>query len=320
MKAVILAGGFGTRLRPLTLHTPKPLIPLLGKPLIMHIIDALPSQVNQVVLAVNYMREHIEEYFQTHDVGREVILVEEKEPLGTGGAIKNLSAYLDERFIAFNGDIVSSVDLDSLVSYHERCRGIGTLSLWRVDDPTAFGVVALDGDGRITQFQEKPSPEEACSDLINAGVYIFEPEILDWIGEGKVSIEREVFPNILDEELYGFKFHGYWVDCGTRENLLLAQRILLELSGDSTWDCEFNGGMEMVQPNHMTGTVMSNCRIGPFVYSENGVSVGSGSEVRSSILLQGAKVGHDALVVNSILGPGTQVEDGMRVVDTILIK
>jgi mannose-1-phosphate guanylyltransferase len=286
----------------------------------MHIIDALPSQVNQVVLAVNYMREQIEDYFQTHDVGREVILVEEKEPLGTGGAIKNLSAYLDERFIAFNGDIVSSVDLDSLVSYHERCGGIGTLSLWRVDDPTAFGVVALEEDGRITQFQEKPSQEEACSDLINAGVYIFEPEILDRIGEGKISIEREVFPNILDEGLYGFNFHGYWVDCGTRENFLLAQRILLERNGNRIRDCELNGRVEITQPNHMTGPILSDCRIGPFVYAEKGVSVGSGSEVRSSILLQGVKVGRDALVVNSILGPGTNIEDDTKVIDTVLAK
>ena len=319
MKAAILAGGFGTRLRPLTYQIPKPLIPLLGKPLVMHIIDALPSRVSQVIVAVNYMREQIEEYFQSHDVGREVILVEEKEPLGTGGAIKNLSEYMDERFIAFNGDIVSSIDLDALVGYHEKCGGIGTLSLWRVDDPTAFGVVALEGDGKITYFQEKPSQEEACSDLINAGVYVFEPEILDRIGEGKVSIEREVFPNILDEGLYGFKFHGYWVDCGTRESFLLAQRILLELRGDTTWDCELNGGVEMIQPNHMIGTVLSNCRIGPFVYSERGVSVGSGSEVRSSILLQGARVGRDAFVANSILGPGAEVEDGGEIVGTILV-
>lgn len=318
MKAAILAGGFGTRLRPLTLQIPKPLMPLLGKPLVMHIIDALPHQVDTVIMAVNYRREQIEEYFQTHDVGREVILVEESEPLGTGGAIKNLSEYLDESFIAFNGDIVSSIDLEQLVDYHRSNGGIGTLSLWRVDDPSAFGVVALDDGGRITVFQEKPSPEEACSDLINAGVYVFEPEILDHIGDGKVSIEREVFPRILDMGLNGFRFHGYWVDCGTRENFLLAQRILLELEGDIIWDCEFSGGADIIQPNHLTGVTISECRLGPFVYAENGVSIGSGSEVRSSILQEGVKIGNDALVVNSILGPGAKVEDGQKVLDSIL--
>lgn len=318
MKAAILAGGFGTRLLPLTSQIPKPLIPLLGKPLIMHIIDALPPAVDTVVLAVNYMRDHLEEYFRSHDVGREVILVEESEPLGTGGAIKNLGGYLDERFIALNGDIISSIDLGKLVSYHESSGGIGTLSLWRVEDPTAFGVVALDGQGRITRFQEKPSREEACSDLINAGAYVFEPEILDHIGRGKVSMEREVFPNILDKGLYGLRFRGYWVDCGTRESLLEAQRMLLTLEGGGAWGCTLDGAVEIVPPNHLTGVTLSNCRVGPFVYAEMGVMLEEGSEVSFSILLAGARVGKDAVITDSILGPGAEVRAGQDVNDIII--
>jgi len=318
MKAAILAGGFGTRLRPLTYQIPKPLVPLLGMPLVMHIIDSLPTQVDQVVLAVNYMRDHLDEYFQTHDVGREVILVEETQPLGTGGAIKNLSQYLDDTFLAFNGDIVSSVDMDGLLEFHRESGGIGTISLWKVDDPTAFGVVDLEG-GRIKDFQEKPSREEARSDLINAGIYVFEPEMLDHIGEGKVSIEREVFPKVLDLGLNGFRFHGYWVDCGTRENFLLAQRILLELQGDSV-DCDLMGGAEMISPNLISGARVSEGRIGPFVYAERDVVVEAGSEVRSSMLLEGSIVGKGATIVNSIIGPGVEIGEGEEVLDTILAR
>lgn len=319
MKAAILAGGFGTRLRPLTYQMPKSMIPLLGKPLVLHIIDSLPRQVDQVILAVNYKRDQLEEYFQTHDVGMEVVLVEETEPLGTGGAIKNLSRYLDESFLAFNGDIVSSVDMEQLVSFHRGSGGIGTLSLWSVDDPSAFGVVQLE-EGRIIDFQEKPSREEARSDLINAGIYVFEPEILDHIGEGKVSIEREVFPVVLDRGLYGFKFHGFWVDCGTREDFLLAQRILLELHGDNVDDCDLMGGVEMIQPNHIRGAAISECRIGPFVYAEDEVIIEAGSEVRSSMILSGTRIGRGSIVLNSIIGPGIELEEGERVIDTILAR
>jgi mannose-1-phosphate guanylyltransferase len=186
-----------------------------------------------------------------------------------------------------------------------------------VDDPSAFGVVEM-ADERITDFQEKPSREEARSDLINAGIYVFEPEILDHIGEGKVSIEREVFPHVLDLGLHGFRFHGYWVDYGTRDNMLLAQRIILELEGDSVGDCDLVGGVDMIQPNHIGKATISECRIGPFVYVEDGVMVEPGSEVRHSMLLEGCSIGKGATVVDSIVGPGYSIEPCAEVVGRIL--
>ncbi|HSA35745.1 MAG TPA: nucleotidyltransferase family protein, partial [Methanomassiliicoccales archaeon] len=132
MKALILAGGMGTRLRPLTLSTPKPLIPLLDRPMIMHIIDYLPEEVDTVVLAVSYMKDQLESFFRKNDCGRRVVLVNEEEPLGTGGAIRNVRQHLDDTFFCFNGDIISSLDLRDLLSFHRRHGGIGTLSLWQV--------------------------------------------------------------------------------------------------------------------------------------------------------------------------------------------
>ncbi len=231
MKALILAGGLGTRLRPLTLRMPKPLVPLLGKPLVSHIIDPLPEEVDTVILAVSYMKDALEDYFRSHDVGREMILVNEDTPLGTGGAVRNVSRFLDDTFIAFNGDVISSIDLNDMVRYHRSHGGIGTMSLWQVEDPSAFGVVSTDPQGRITEFQEKPEKGHAISNSINAGVYVFEKEILDHIPEGVVSLERQVFPNILHRGLHGYGFSGYWVDGGTRENILKAQRILLDRGG-----------------------------------------------------------------------------------------
>jgi mannose-1-phosphate guanylyltransferase len=319
MKAAILAGGFGTRLRPLTDRIPKPLVPLLGKPLVTHIIDSLPPQVDTVLLAVNYMRDALDRYFSDLDLSLDVILVEEKRPLGTGGAIKNLSRHLDDTFIAFNGDIISSIDLGELVRFHESKGGIGTLSLWRVDDPSAFGVVSLDGSGRIMRFQEKPSPTEACSDLINAGVYVFEPEILDHIAEGQISMEREVFPRILQEGLYGYRFQGHWVDCGTRENLLLAQRTLLEREGQTVEACQLTKGTRLIVPNHLRGARLEDCILGPYVSADPGVEVRPGAVVSNTLLLPGCRVGRDARVSDSIIGPSAVVEEGVSVRGQILI-
>ncbi len=287
MKAAILAGGQGTRLRPLTNGIPKPLVPLVGKPLIRHIIDPLPPEVDTVILAVNYRKDDIQAYFDSVDVGREVILVEEKEPLGTGGALKNISEYLDDTFLAFNGDIVCSLDAAAFVEFHRRQGGIGTIALWKVADPSAFGVVALDVD-RVTSFQEKPAPGEELSKLINAGVYVFEPEIFEHIPDGVVSLERGVFPMVLDRGLYGMNLEGHWVDCGTRDSYLRAQGILLKEKGKGN------------------------------VFKE-GSSVAADADVAESTVLTGASVGSNAFVRNSIICPGAKVARGEKVVDTIFL-
>ena len=307
MKAAILAGGLGTRLRPVTYSVPKPLIPLCDKPLISHIIDSLPSWVSEVVIAVNYMKSEIQQYFSRAPTGRKIILVDEPRPLGTGGALRNLREHLDERFVAFNGDVVFSMDVGDFVRFHESKGGIGSIALWEVSDPSAFGAVSLSPDMRIQRFQEKPPPGEECSSLINAGVYVFEPEILERIGDGTVSLEREVFPRVMDEGLYGYRFGGYW-----------AQRTIMAASAPSMIDVRLEEGAVATDPNCMVRAVCRGCRVGPYVSAQEGVVMEKGSRVSDSILMSGARVGEGAVVRGSILGPGVRVEGGRKVIESLL--
>lgn len=320
MKALILAGGLGTRLRPLTNYIPKPLIPLVGKPLVMHIIDSLPDEVDTVVLAVSYMRDKLEEYFKENDVGKTIILVSEEEPLGTGGAIKNVSRYLDDTFIVMNGDVVCSLDINDMLKFHKLHGGIGSMSLWTVEDPSAFGVVGC-RNSRIETFQEKPKKEEALSNLINAGTYIFEKEIFDYIPDGVVSIEKQVFPKILDKGMYGYEFGGYWIDCGTRANYIAAQKLLLsngyaEVSADAILEDDVKlSGQNLIKRSHLR-----NCTVGPNVYIEDDVLVSSNVTVSNSMLLRGALVEEGSVITNSVICQGCVVAKNSVVTDNILSK
>jgi mannose-1-phosphate guanylyltransferase len=315
MKAVILAGGLGTRLRPLTYSIPKSLVPIAGKPLIRRIIDGLPSSVDTVILAVSYMKDALEDHFRVEPCGRKVILVNESSPMGTGGAIKNVAQHIDGTFIVVNGDCLSSLDMKAMVRNHRESGGLGTLALWEVEDPSAFGVVNLERDMRITDFQEKPSLAEAKSNLINAGVYVFEPEILDYIGKGQVSIEREVFPHVLEYGLFGYRFEGFWVDCGTLKNTLVAQRAMLDKESPSVpadLDCV------LVPPNLIRAKELRGCHIGPNVCIEPEVRIGAGAHVENALIMKGACIGTNCMVSGSIVGPGIRVNDGESVVDSIV--
>lgn len=318
MKAVILAGGLGTRLRPLTYTVPKALVPLCGKPLISHIVDALPPWIDTVLIAVNYMKDALESYFESLKLPREVILVEELDPLGTGGALKNVGGHLDDTFVAFNGDIVSSIDLDAMMRFHRSSGGIGTVALWEVEDPSAFGVVAMGENSRISTFQEKPPRGRALSNLVNAGVYVFEPDILDQIGSGNVSLERQIFPKVLDRGLFGYRFEGFWVDCGTRENFLRAQRILMNGGRRMMSNTELIGASKVIGPNYLDGVRCVDCRIGPYVSAHKGVVMGEGCEVSDSILMEGATLGPNSTVKGSIVGPGVTVGPNESAIDSIL--
>lgn len=317
MKAVILAGGMGTRLRPITYSMPKPLVPLVDKPMVMHIIDSLPHEVDTVILAVSYKKEMLESYFEKNDCGRKVILVNEEQPLGTGGALKNVSSHLDDTFFAFNGDVLCSLDLNDMLAVHKNRGGIGSIALWDVEDPTAFGVVGTTKDDRITTFQEKPKREEAVSNSINAGVYIFEPEIFDYIGSGVVSLEREVFPKVLDKGLYAQRFSGYWVDCGTRDNYVKAQQVLLENGKAVIQGCQIDSSVIKGQ-NRLMGASVEGCTVGPFVTSFPGCRIGKGAVVSNSMLMDNVIIEEGAIVKDSLIGPGFVVKKGEKVESTIL--
>lgn len=307
MQAVILAGGLGTRLRPLTLTCPKPLLPVANVPIIRRIIDKMPADVDEVVLAVNYRLEQLAEYFESHDVGRNVTLVEEKEPLGTAGAIKNIEAHVDDTFFVFNGDVIDSLDLDAFRAFHERTAGIGSIALWRVSDPRHFGVMDMRGD-RILRFVEKPeSKESAPSDLANAGTYILEPSVFDLIPAGKVtSIERETFPQLLAEgkKLHGMKFDGYWVDCGRPETYLKANEAVLQHTGNKVLRGE--------------GVKDTGATIDDWAVIGDGSMLSSGCHVARSVLLENVRVGNNVTLKDSIIGPGARIDDDAAVVDSVI--
>lgn len=320
MKAVLLVGGMGTRLRPLTYRIPKPLLPVMGKPLIMHVIDSIPGEVDEVIVPIGYKREVMEEYLRSHPPGRRITLVDEPEPLGTGGAVKNVEEHIDGRFLVINGDVITSLDVASFLRFHRAKGGVASISLWPVEDPSPFGVAQLDGESRITRFQEKPKREEAFSNLINAGAYALEREVLDLIGDGFVSMEREIFPKLLDRGMYGFRFDGHWIDCGTRENVIGAHRTLMGGSAAVSRNSASEGATVKAPSFVGDEAVVAGATIGPGTYVSPRCVVGPMSRVEGSVLYEDVRVGTRCRIVDSIIDQGVTVPDGAEVVSEIVSR
>ncbi|MFH1787897.1 MAG: nucleotidyltransferase family protein [Candidatus Altiarchaeota archaeon] len=218
-KALILAGGKGTRMRPFTYEIPKPMIPVQGKPLIQHIISLNRKHgITDITISVGYLGDRIKEYFGNGSrLGMNINYVEETEPLGTAGCLNLVRAELNEPFLMFNGDVLSDIDLSDFISFHDENKSIATIALTPVDDPSRFGVARLKGN-KIKEFVEKPKKGKEPSKLINAGVYLLEPEVFKYVPEGFAMMEKDVFPKLAKEgKLTGYSFTGQWFDTGTVE-------------------------------------------------------------------------------------------------------
>jgi mannose-1-phosphate guanylyltransferase len=309
MQAVVLAGGQGTRLRPLTSTWPKPLLPVANVPILRRIIDKLPPTVDEVVVAGSYRLEQLADYFEEHDVGRNVTLVEEKEPLGTAGAIKNVEAHVDGPFLVFNGDVLDSLDVESLCDFHRKNGGAATIALWKVSDPRHFGVMDMRGE-RVLRFVEKPETrEQAPSDLANAGTYLLELDVFDAIPSGKpVSIERETFPALLSagRKIFGMRFDGYWVDCGRPETYLKANETVLHQLGLDVMKGE--GTLDMGASFEGWAVLGAGCR------------VSGDCEIARSVLLDDVVVGNNVTITDSIVGPHARIEDDAALVDCVVAE
>jgi mannose-1-phosphate guanylyltransferase len=307
MRAVVLAGGFGTRLRPLTYTRPKQMLPIVNMPLIERMICHLARfGVDEVVLSMGYRPDDIHAAYPgghcPDGEGGKVALhyAVEPEPLDTAGAIRFAArdAGIDERFLVFNGDVLTDLDVGRFVAHHEAHGAEATIHLHAVDDPSRFGVVQTDDDGRVLAFVEKPAPGTAPSNLINAGSYVLEPSVLDRIPGGrKVSVERETFPQLVaDASLYATTAgSSYWIDVGTPQHYLEAQLDLL--------DGIYGPALDGVDP---TATIdpaatVSRSVLGP------GAVVEAGAKVERSVLLPGARVAVGAVVRDSVLGEGASV-------------
>ena len=260
MDVIVLAGGFGTRLLPWTESIPKPLLPILDKSMIEHVLDVLPnSQVDRVLIAAGYGVEQMREHFDKIPLPYEVIIVEETEPLGTGGAIANCRQYLsDGTFCVINGDLITGLKVEEMLKFHKDNGGIATISLWEVEDPSRFGVADYtQSTGKIMRFQEKPPIEEAFSNLINAGTYLLEHDIFDLMPEGTHSIERDVYEKISSTGvLNGFPFQGTFVDAGTPASFVEASQACISSnrfsSGSVQGDSWFGDGSHSVSYTHLT--------------------------------------------------------------------
>jgi len=297
MKVVILAGGFGTRLRPFTFTRAKSLLPILNEPMIAHLIKTLPKKVDTVVLAVNYRREQIEEYFCSHDFGKTIIVNEEPEPLGTGGAVKYAEKHIVGNFFVLNADIICSLNLAEMLRFHEHKKAVATISLWPVENVSEFGVVDIRKDGAITKFVEKPKAEDAPSDLINAGAYLLEPQVLNYIESDKlVSMEKQIFPQIIQNtgRFFGYKFQGHWIDVGRISSYLSVHRLLLEKQKKS-----FIMGAECSNE----GVLRQSC-------AGNKVAVGKNSSIESSVLFDEVTIGENVLLDRCVIGQNVTIGDG----------
>lgn len=314
---VVIAGGLGTRLRPLTLGRPKALLPLLNRPQILHVLDRLPPGCDRVVVAVNYMYESVRDYFEALDSDVEVVVVNEPEPLGTGGAIKNVEDHVSGTFAVANGDVIDRIDFMSFLEFHRRHRGIGSIGVGPVEDPTAFGVVALEGE-RVTRFVEKPQKPEAPSNLVNAGRYLLEPEVFDLIEKGRaVSLEREVFPQLVSRGLYAFRETGDWSDAGTLPAYLEAQRMLLEAGGSGLAKTADASRADLRPPVLVGSASFVEGQLGPNVVLGKGCKIGRAS-VRNATLFDGVSVDDKAEIDASLLGDGAAIGEGSVVQDSII--
>ena len=325
MQVVVLAGGVGSRMRPWTNSVPKPLLPVLDKTLLEHVVSSLPdSMVDEVVVAGGYKVDQIEAYFRERDVPFDVRIVPEDEPLGTGGALGNCRDVVSGTFACFNGDIVSSLDASTLLALHGKNRSVGTLGLWEVEDPTRFGIVGLDERNHITRFKEKPAPEEVFSNLINAGSYIFQDDVFDWMPQGKHSIERDVFPQLAAEGLLsGLPFEGYFIDAGTPEawnhavqaSILNGRYSSGALAGKvpSWYADETHLPSDDIVAGVQHSMISRSCTLGKSTLLRStlleGASVGDGATLRACLVGRDSNIGDGCELNNVVVDHGSSVPD-----------
>ena len=310
MRAVVLVGGFGTRLRPLTLTTPKPMLPVGHEPMIARLVGRLArGGVTEVVLALGFRPEPFMEAFpdgRCGDVG--LTYAVEPEPLDTAGAIRFAAetAGIDDTFVVANGDVMTDLDVATLVDAHRRFGARATLHLIGVDDPSAFGVVDLADNGQVRAFVEKPAPGTEPSNLINAGTYVFEPDVLDLIAPGeRVSVERDTFPLLVAAGgVYGLATDDYWIDAGRPDLYRAANLDLLDGLRRN----------EHADPVAASAAVAADATIRNSIVGDH-VVVAPGATVVDSVLLPHASVGGSAVVERSLvmgrIGVGSHVSDSM---------
>jgi mannose-1-phosphate guanylyltransferase len=336
VQALILAGGEGTRLRPLTTTIPKPVVPLAGQPFITFMIEWLRRHgVDDVVLACGFMADGVRAVLRDgSDLGVRLQYIEEPEPLGTGGALKYAEDLLDERFFMLNGDVLTDIDLSAELAQHERTGARATLALIGVEDPSAYGLVRRASDLSVKQFLEKPSPDQIDTNLVNAGAYILEREILSGLPPAgtKVSIERDVFPKLVGDGLFGYEASGYWMDIGTPERYLQATFDILESRVETEVGARLAASRRVLTDgNAIEGRLVAPVLAGPGCGVEAGaviggrtvlgrrVEIGLDARIEDAALLDGVRVGARSTIRGAIIGPGVVIGEDCQIEDDVVL-
>jgi mannose-1-phosphate guanylyltransferase len=329
MQALILAGGEGTRLRPLTSTMPKPVVPLVDRPFIVHMLDWLRRHgVDEAILSCGFMADGVRSVLgDGSGVGMSLRYVEEPQPLGTGGALKFAEEMLQERFLMLNGDVLTDIDLTAQLRQHEQTGARVTLALFGVEDPSAYGLVTRHDDLSVKAFVEKPRPDEIETNLINAGAYVIEREVLSEMAPAghKISIERDVFPELVGRGLYGYEASGYWLDIGTPDRYLqgtydiLAGDVETEVGRRIAQAGGVLGAGEVAGRVHGPSLLGAGCEVaagailGGRTVLGDGVRVATGAHIDSSVLLDGCIVGTGTRISTAIISRDVVIGERCRI-------
>ena len=334
MKAVILVGGEGTRLHPLTLNTPKAMVPILNKPFLEYLILYLKEHsVRDIILTTSYLPHRIQSHFgDGSELGVRLTYLIEEPPLGSAGAVKNASAFLDKPFFVINGDIITSIDLRAMMRQHRKIKPRVSLALTPVDNPTIYGVVETDGKGMVKHFVEKPGWEEVTTNMINAGIYIIEPEVLSYIPPSTHStFERYLFPLLLKkgEPIMSYTSASYWIDIGTPEKYLRANHDLLSGKAPSpaTFYAQISSNSKIHPSAQIEGPVLigEDCVIARGARVKGPAVLGPRCQLEEDAVIDGAilwpeaRVGKKALLKNCIVGYRCYIQDGSQVLDNCVL-
>ena len=312
VKVVVLAGGYGTRLRPLTCTRTKPMLPLAGKPILQYVIESVASEgFNDIIVTTNYFREQIIDYFgDGSDLGVRLVYPEEEKPLGTAGSVKNSEKYLNETFAVIQGDNITEIKFKDLLNFHRKKGGVATIALLPVERPHQFGIARLDSDNRVLRFKEKPRPEEFFSDFASVGLYILEPKVLDYIPSGvEFDFAKDVFPKLLSsgEKIYGYPASGFWVDIGIPENYMKAVRWIL-----SKLDSKKLAENAEVKKASIRGPVEIGER----------TKIGRGAEIMGPVVIgNGCLIRRNSrIVANSVIGSDVLIGEEARVAGSLIYE
>ncbi|HYJ94154.1 MAG TPA: NDP-sugar synthase [Vicinamibacterales bacterium] len=322
MKAILLAGGKGTRLRPLTIHTPKPIVPIFNRAFLHYQIDLLKQvpEIDEVILSLNYQPRRIEEVFgDGTDLGIKIRYVVEPVPLGTAGAVKYAGDKLTESVVVFNGDVMTQLDLAAVIRMHRERQARATIVLTPVDNPSAYGLVETDSQSNIKRFIEKPKPEEITTNHINAGIYVLEPDTFDRIpSEVQWSIERSYFPSLIErnETFVAYIYNGYWIDIGTPEKYVQVHRDIMDGRFVAPPFAGLTSPRRCIAPDVR---IEEGATIGDPVFIDEGVLVKAGARLGPyAVLGRQTQVEEEAIIERAIVWPNCRIGSQSSITDAVL--